>query len=323
METSTTILTLFSRAMTEFAIAMDVDSPVSSVLPQENTYFDATHTCIHSFKSLGLWMFYPSMRKILWLASIDIHSENAKDIMTFFRLFNEILQFETGNPEYKFNPRAFMCDEGSANYRAIQLVYGDDFTKECIVGCQWHFKNDTIRKARQVGPDMRDLFTKLCTSLCTVTKYKIINSWIGSIGGMNAPSIYLVPFCGGGLPGVNLSEQGNAWWRSRTMRLVHAAKYDVASMILQNKKLFKFNQNMEKSDGKGSSQGMRISCDWGDQCKIGEDLVDILSDEEALEAEANEAENPTWFLPKEKQDTSHQLQSSPCLLTKREQLRTP
>ena len=84
------------------------------------------------------------------------------------------------------------------------------------------------------------------------------------------------------------------------MRLVHAAKYDVASMILQNKKLFKFNRNMEKSDGKGPSQGMRISHDWGDQCKIGEDFVDILSDEEALEDEANEAENPTWFLPKGK-----------------------
>ena len=57
---------------------------------------------------------------------------------------------------------------------------------------------------------------------------------------------------------------------------------------------------MEKSGGKGPSQRMRISHDWGDQCKIGEDFVDILSDEEALEDEANEGENPTWFLPKGK-----------------------
>ena len=147
-----------SRTMAELAKVMDVDFPLSSVLQQENAYFDATHTHVHGFKSLGLWMFHPSMRKILQLASMDIRSENAKDIMTFFRLFNEILQFETGNPEYKFNPWAFMCDDGSANYRTIQLVYGDDFT---VVGYQWHFKNDTIRKARQVGPDMRDLFTTL------------------------------------------------------------------------------------------------------------------------------------------------------------------
>ena len=108
------------------------------------------------------------------------------------------------------------------------------------------------------------------------------------------------PFCGGGLPGVNLSEQGNAGWRTRTMRRVHAAKYDVASMILQNKKLFKFNRNIEKSDGEGPSQRMWISCDRGEQCRIGEDFVDILSDDEALEQEANEANNPTWFLPKRK-----------------------
>ena len=304
-----------SRAMAELAIAMDVDSPISSVLQQENAYFDATHTCVHGFKSLGLWMYHPSMRKILRLASMDIRSENAKDIATFFTLFNEILQIESSNPEYKFNPRAFMCDEGSANYRAIQLVYGDDFMKERVVGCQWHFKNDTIRKARQVGPDMRDLFTKLCKNLCTVTtvaKYKIIKSQLDEIAKVYPEITSWIdwwnecckhifgPFRGGGLPGVNLSEQGNAAWRSSTMRLVHAAKYDVASMILQNKKLFKFNWNMEKSDGKGPSQGMRISRDRGDQCKIGEDFVDILSDEEALEDEANEGENPTWFLPKGK-----------------------
>ena len=214
---------------------------------------------------------------------MDIHSENAKDIVTFFTLFNEILQFETSNPEYKFNPRVFMCEEGSANYRAIQLVYGDDFTNEHIVVCQWHFKNDTIRKARQVGPDMRDLFTKLCKGLCTVTtvaKYRIIKSQLDEIAKVYPEITSWIdwwnechkhifgPFHGGGLPGVNLSEQGNVGWRSSTMRLVHATKCDVTSMILQNKKLFKFNWNMEKSNGKGPSQGMRISHDWGDQCKI-------------------------------------------------------
>ena len=121
---------------------------------------------------------------------------------------------------------------------------------------------------------MRELFTKLCKSLCTVTtvtKQKIIKSQLDEIG-KAYPEIeswidfwneqckhIFGPFYGGGLPGVNLSEQGNAGWRTRIMRLVHAAQYDVASMIVQNKKLFKFNMNIEKSDGKGLSQGMWIS----------------------------------------------------------------
>ena len=42
-----------SRAMAELAIAMDVDSPISSVLQQENAYFDATHTRDPQFQKPG------------------------------------------------------------------------------------------------------------------------------------------------------------------------------------------------------------------------------------------------------------------------------
>ena len=123
-----------SRRMAQLAISMDVDSDEKSVLQEENAYFDATHTRIHEFQSLGLWMYHPAMRKILRLASMDIHSENSKDIAMFFHLFNEILEKETGRPGYKFNPCTFMCDEGSANYRAIEMEYGTDFTKQRVVG---------------------------------------------------------------------------------------------------------------------------------------------------------------------------------------------
>ena len=73
-----------SKAMAELAIAMDVDSPNSSVLQEENAYFDATHTCVHGFKSLELWMYHPTMQKILRLALMDIHSANVTDIAIFF-----------------------------------------------------------------------------------------------------------------------------------------------------------------------------------------------------------------------------------------------
>ena len=67
-----------SKRMAELAISMDVDSPEKSVLQEENAYFDATHTHIHGFKSLGLWMYHPAMRKILRLVTMDICSENAR-----------------------------------------------------------------------------------------------------------------------------------------------------------------------------------------------------------------------------------------------------
>ena len=97
-----------------------------------------------------------------------------------------------------------------------------------------------------------------------------------------------------------MSEQGNAGWRTRTLQLVHAAKYDTATMILQEKQLFKFECNIEKTSGRGPSQGVRMARDKIHQIKIAEDFVDIASDDEALEQEAMESENPSWYIPKRK-----------------------
>ena len=154
---------------------------------------------------------------------MDICTENANDIAKFFTLYNEILQKETGKEGYHFNPHYFMCDEGSANYCAIRQVYGENFTNARVVGCQWHFKNDVNRHSKDVSPDMRELFISLCHKLCactTVAKYKILKSHLDDIGNMN-PAIQrwddrrshiFTPYRGGGLPGLNVSEQGNAGW---------------------------------------------------------------------------------------------------------------
>ena len=117
---------------------------------------------------------------------------------------------------------------------------------------------------------------------------------------MNVESIFLAHSMVQVYPVVNLSEQGNAGWCTRTLQLVHAAKYDTAIMILQEKQLFKFECNIEKTSGRGPCQGVRIARDKGDQIKIAEDFMDIASDEEALEQEAMESENPSWYIPKRK-----------------------
>ena len=78
---------------------------------------------------------------------------------------------------------------------------------------------------RKSCPDMRDLFTNLCKNLCTATtvvKYNVIKSQLDEIAKVY-PGIeswidwwheqrkhMFGPFHGAGLPGVNLSKQGNA-----------------------------------------------------------------------------------------------------------------
>ena len=206
-----------------------------------------------------------------------------------------------------------MCDEGGANHKAIRIVYGDEFAKTRVVGCQWHFKNDASRIAKRIGPDMREMFTTLTKELCkvtTVAKYKILKSrqdevvklypeivnWIN--WWHERQSHIFVPFRGGGLPGVNLSEQGNAGWKRQLMSLVRAAKEDFAMMVLQERCMHMFHNNLQASDGHGPSQA-----DWeakfpGQQEREAEEFVNILDDEYAIILEAVQSENPEYHLPK-------------------------
>ena len=52
-----------SRKMAQMALNMDIDGE-SNLLQMENAYFDATHTWVYGFKSLGLWLIHPAMKKI-------------------------------------------------------------------------------------------------------------------------------------------------------------------------------------------------------------------------------------------------------------------
>ena len=72
---------------------------------------------------------HPAMKMMIRLASMEIRSENHIHIAVFFRFFNKMVGEVKGEENYKFKPRYFVCDEGGANYKEIQEVYGDEFCK--------------------------------------------------------------------------------------------------------------------------------------------------------------------------------------------------
>ena len=298
--------------MIELALKMDIDGD-DNIMQTKNAYFNATHSRVHGFKSFGLWVYHPSMHHILRLASMEIRSENSQDIAQFFKLFNELVAKVSKSEGKMFNPRFFMCDEGGANHKAIRIVYGDEFAKTRVVGCQWHFKNDASRIAKRIGPDMREMFTTLTKELCkvtTVAKYKILKSRQDKVAKLypeivnwinwwhERRSHIFVPFRGGGLPGVNLSEQGNAGWKRRPMSLVRAAKEDFATMVLQERRMHMFHNNLQASDGHGPSQADREAKFRGQQEREAEEFVNILDDDYAIILEAVQSENPEYHLPK-------------------------
>ena len=170
------------------------------------------------------------------------------------------------------------------------------------------------RHSKDVSPDMRGLFISLCHKLCaciTVAKYKILKSCLDDIGNTN-PAIkkwiqwlddrrshIFTPYRGGGLPGVNLSEQGNAGWVTCQMQPIMLLSM-VSTMMTQEKQVFKFDWNLETSTGRGPTQVVCASHDRSEQLTVGEEFVEIILDEEAIEEEARQAWEPAGFIPKKK-----------------------
>ena len=300
-----------SRVMAEIAISMDIEGP-KSLFQLENAYFDCTHTHVYGFKSMGIWTVHPTLGEMLRLASMELRSENTEAIAKCLKNFNKILQDITGNPEYKFNPRTFMCDEGSANYQAVQLVYGAEFTRERVKGCQWHYKYNLLHRVNQVGPDMRDLFHGLCKKICevtTVTEYELIKGRLDQIA-KAYPEVakwidwwhtrryhIFTPFRFAGLPGCNLAEAGNAGWKMPTMRLVDAAKYDVSTMIWMEEQIYKFNRNLGSSIGRAPNRAARDAKDRDGQMCVAEGFAKIVKDRKAMLREAESIMNPPFYLP--------------------------
>ena len=304
-----------SWKMAEIAIAMDVDRE-DNMLQLENAYFDATHSRVQYFKSLGMWLIHPTMKKVIHLVSMEICSESHEDIALFLNLFNHILEEVKGIEGYKFNPRYFVCDEAGANYKAIALVYGQDLAARRVKGCQWHFKLDVEKHMKQVHPQDQESFRTTCFDMCevtTVADYNPLKAKLDEIV-LNNPEInpFIIywhpcrshmfkPFRGAGLPSVNMSEQGNKSFKpssSKAMRLVNAAKYDVATMLYQERELNLFEQNLVKASGRGMLAAARLSRDHAEQMKVAEDFGNIFENEEDVMLEAEEANNPSMYILK-------------------------
>ena len=183
-----------------------------------------------------------------------------------------------------------------------------------IKGCQWHFKSDVKNHVTKLVPEDQTTFVKTCYAMCdvtTVADYNCLKQVLDDLAEQN-PEIkpfvmywdpcrnhIFKPFRGSGLQGVNISEQGNVTFKpSQTMRLVHAAKYDVATMLEQEKEIELFERNLLKCAGRGQSAGVRNSKDRVQQIKVAEDFVNILDHEEDVLAEAKQGNNPSMFIPK-------------------------
>ena len=82
------------------------------------------------------------------------------------------------------------------------------------------------------------------------------------------------------------------------MSLVRAAKEDFATMVLQERQMHMFNNNLQVSNGCRPSKADREAKFRAQQEREAEEFVNILNGEYAIILEAVQSKNPEYHLPK-------------------------
>ena len=152
-------------------LSMDQDNQLDNPFKHEPCYFDGMHKRCQNWKTLTLWVYHPSSRKLMRLATCEVKGETSQSCALFWKCLNSMLQDVTNNPETKFNPAYFICDEPGANFNGIQEVFGDQGVRK-TKSCQFYFKQSLQRILLKFPPELGDLrneFEELMTTLLTVT----------------------------------------------------------------------------------------------------------------------------------------------------------
>ena len=216
---------LCSTKMAKVSVEIDVNGE-PNYLQEEPAYFDRTVNRVWGFVSFALWIYHSTLRKVPRLANMEIRSEKNKGCVNPLYICNERLEKVTGKKGYKFNCRCFVCDKEGANFTGMKEVYGEEFVKDRVCGCQWHFKNDVQNKTARISdPALKQKFIDICNKLCevtTVSKYNILKSMLDEMAKLypdlkpwiawfhSRHSHIFAPFRIEGLPKVNFSEIGSA-----------------------------------------------------------------------------------------------------------------
>ena len=97
---------------------------------------------------------------------------------------------------------------------------------------------------------------------------------------------------------MNMSESGNASFKpAGTMRLFHAAKYDVSSMMLQESQIDMFQCNLIPYTGRAPTKETHDAKDRAQQLCVAEDFANIFDNVEEVLSEAQQGVKPDSYLP--------------------------
>ena len=128
---------VFKTAEHALQLCVDMDCSKGGSLSEQECFFDGSHSRCMDWITLCAWVYHPALRALQRIATMEVRSESTEHIALFWKLLNEALQDFTGKKSYKFNPCAFLVDEGGGNHCGIQEAFGIEVATK-IYTCQMH-----------------------------------------------------------------------------------------------------------------------------------------------------------------------------------------
>ena len=270
-----------SRKMAQLAINMDQNQSLWCPLMEEAAYFDGMHRRCEGWKTLTLWLFHPSSKRLNRIATMEVKGETSENCAKFWEILNEMMAEIKCQPGYKFNPKHFITDEAGANFNGIIAAYGQAGAQRAYT-CQFHYKYCLDAMLAKFPPQLEELkgeFEMLMLQMLnvpTLSEYQEIKNRVkvicalvpaveGQVDWWIARRYNIFPiFRGFCLTSLNMAEIGHSTLKKKkTLALVDAAWEDVCTAIMQEQEHTAFLAGRVHSSGKGPS-----STQLGEKSKI-------------------------------------------------------
>ena len=241
---------------------------MSNCLQSECLYMDGSFSHLSNFVTLNLWIYHSPLRKLLRVASMVTKRENTKTVAKFWTLINEGIENLTKIQNYKYDGCFIVCDFAGANINGIGQVFGEEYAKNRVFSCQFHFLEKVNKKKHFVAENDQALFVTLAKEMCyapMIDTYKTAKEKMLTLLSRNAEKVsrfvnwYICreEFLFGcfrpklsNIAASNLSEIGNSSIKARSKQpLIVTVEQDVRYFQMQDEAVKSFDLNIIGSFG--------------------------------------------------------------------------
>jgi hypothetical protein len=280
-----------SEAMAKLALDMNCDK--EGELNNCFAHVDAKHDRVINMKTITLWTYHPTVRRILRIAVMDVSCENAENLVLFWTILNDMLKEVSGDAMYIFNPRGWVVDENSANWQSIQTVFGANAIKR-TVSCEFHYKQSLQKHShkveqstefKRIGTNMLEAYTEKSymeayENMVQFSKEhnSVLDAWL-SWWHKRRKHIFRA-FKPLDAPNINLAEIGHAQMANTgesKMLMIRACRIDIANSFRQEAVIQAFYTG-QCPPGRGPTQAAVKAASHKRQMRIARKYAENLSD---------------------------------------------